>query len=87
MTLPHWDQKYIVIYQTTTIKTKKPYARSKNKIKVELDLANYETKSDLKNATGANTSKFFKKDDLASLKSEFSNSDIDKEAESNVNKL
>ena len=28
------------------------------KVKVELDLSNYTTKADLKNATGADTSKF-----------------------------
>ena len=39
------------------------------KIKVELDLSNYTTKVDLKNATGVDTSKFAKKVDLASLKS------------------
>ena len=31
------------------------YGHSKNKIEVELDLPNYATKSDLKNATGVNT--------------------------------
>ena len=30
-------------------------------MKVELDLSNYATKSDLKNATGVDTSKFAKK--------------------------
>ena len=30
-------------------------------VKVELDLSNYTTKADLKNATGADTSKFAKK--------------------------
>ena len=29
-----------------------PYTRTKNKIKVELDLSTYATKFDLKNATG-----------------------------------
>ena len=43
------------------------YTRSKNKIKVELDLSNYAAKSDLKSATGTDTSKFAKKVDLASL--------------------
>ena len=38
-----------------------PYNRSRNKIKVELDLSNYATRSDLKNATGVDTSKFVKK--------------------------
>ena len=39
---------------------------SAEKVKVELD--NYATKADLKNATGADTSKFVKKVDLANLK-------------------
>ena len=33
------------------------------------DLSNYATKSDLKSATGVDTSKFDKKGDLANLKS------------------
>ena len=41
-------------------------------------MANYATKSDLKNATGANISKFIKEVDLASLKSEIDDLDIDK---------
>ena len=44
----------------------------------EWDLSNYATKEDLKNATGIDTSKFAKKGDLASLKSEFDQLDIDK---------
>ena len=39
------------------------------RVKVELDLSNYTTKVDLKNATGVDTSKFAKKVDLANLKS------------------
>ena len=39
------------------------------RIKVELDLTNYATKSDLKNATGFDTSKIAKDVDFASLKS------------------
>ena len=35
-----------------------PFGHSKNKIEVELDLPNYATKFDLKNAAGVNTSKF-----------------------------
>ena len=34
------------------------YTHSKNKIKVKLDLSNYKTKSDLKNAIGVDTSDF-----------------------------
>ena len=46
-----------------------PHIHSKVKIEVELDLSNYATKSDLKNATGGDTSDFAEKADLASLKS------------------
>ena len=64
-----------------------PYSYSKNKIEVELDFSNYATKSDLKNATGADTSQFLKKDDLANLKSEVDKLDIDKLAELDADKL
>ena len=43
-----------------------------------LDLSNYAIKADLKNATGVDTSKFAKKVDLASLKSNVTKLDIDK---------
>ena len=48
------------------------------KVKVELDLSNYATKTDLKNATGIDTSSFAKKVDLANLKSNVDKLDIDK---------
>ena len=54
------------------------YTHSKSKIKVELDLSNYTTKSDIKNATGVDTSSFAKKSYLASLKSDADELDIDK---------
>ena len=47
-------------------------------MKVELDFSNYATKADMKNATGANTSKFAKKVDFANLKSDVDKLDIDK---------
>ena len=48
-------------------------------MKVELDLCNYATKSDLKNATGVDTSDFSKKKIvLATLKSNVHQLDIDK---------
>ena len=47
-------------------------------MKVELDLSNYATKTDLKNATGIDTSSFAKKVDLANLKSNVDKLDIDK---------
>ena len=47
-------------------------------MKVELNLSNYVTKADLKNATCVETSKFVKKVDLANLKSNVGKLDIDK---------
>ena len=46
----------IKIYRYIKINYLSPYSYSKNKIEVELDLFNFETKSYLKNATGENTS-------------------------------
>ena len=46
-------------------------------VKVELDLSNYATKSDLKNSTGVDTSKFDRKVDLDSFESEVDKLDID----------
>ena len=40
------------------------------RVKVELDLSNYVTKTDSKNATSTDSSKFAKKFDLGSLKLE-----------------
>ena len=48
------------------------------RMKVELDLSNYATKADVKNARGVGTSKFAKRVDLASLKSNIEKLDIDK---------
>ena len=48
------------------------------RVKVELDFSNYATKSDSKNATGVDTSKFAKKFDLTSLKRNIDKLDIDK---------
>ena len=45
---------------------------------IELDLTNHATKADLKNAAGVDTSKFAKKVDLASVKSNVDKLDIDK---------
>ena len=55
-----------------------PYTHSKNKIKFELDLSNYATKSDLKNASGVDTSGFAKKANLTSLKSDVDEWDMGK---------
>ena len=49
----------------------------RGKKKVELDLSNFATKTDLKNATKFDTSDFAKKIDLAHLKSDVDKLDID----------
>ena len=56
----------------------KPYEPFGGDINVKVDLSNYATKSDLKNATGIDTSKLAAKSALVSLKVEFDKLDIDK---------
>ena len=46
-------------------------------LKIESDLSNYATKTDLKNATGIATFAFAKKTDLANLKSDVDRLNID----------
>ena len=48
------------------------------KVKVELNLSNYATKADLKNAIGVDTSDCVKKTDLGHLKSDVDKLDLDK---------
>ena len=48
------------------------------RVKVQLDLSNYAVKSNLKTATGGDTSKFAKKVDVANLKSNVDKLNIDK---------
>ena len=55
-----------------------PYKSSSNNIKVELDLTNYATKTDLNNITHVETSSFASKTNLAVLKTEVEKIDIDK---------
>ena len=55
-----------------------PYRSSRGDIKVELDLNNYATKTDLKNVTHVDVSSFASKTNLASLKSEVDKIDADK---------
>ena len=64
-----------------------PNSHSKNKIEVKLDLSNYATKFDLKNAAGVNTSQFSKKDGLNYLKLEVDKLDIYKLSELDAYKL
>ena len=51
---------------------------TKKKIKIELNLPNYATKFDLKNAAVVDTSDFTKNADLPSLRSEVDEVDADK---------
>ena len=55
-----------------------PYRSSRNNIKVELDLANYATKDDVKNITHVDVSSFVSKTNLAALKTEVDKIDADK---------
>ena len=55
-----------------------PYKSSSNNIKVELDLANYATKDDVKNITHVDVSSFASKTNLAALKTEVDKIDVDK---------
>ena len=53
-----------------------PYKSSSNNIKVELDLTNYATKTDLNNITHVDTSSFASKTNLAALKTELDKIDV-----------
>ena len=55
-----------------------PYKSSSNNIKVELDLTNYATKTDLKNITHTDVSSFASKTNLAALKTKVDKIDVDK---------
>ena len=56
----------------------KPYEPFGGDINVKVDLSNYATKADLKNATGIDISKLAAKSDLVSLKAEVDKIDADK---------
>ena len=55
-----------------------PYKSSSNNIKVEIDLSNYATKTDLKNIIHVDVSSFASKTNLAALKTEVDKIDADK---------
>ena len=55
-----------------------PYKSSGQNVKVELDLTNYATKTDLKNITHVDVSSFASKTNLAALKTEVDKIDVDK---------
>ena len=54
------------------------YKSSSNNVKVELDLTNYATKTDLKSITHVDVSSFASKTNLAALKTEVDKIDTDK---------
>ena len=55
----------------------KPYEPFGGDINVKIDLSNYATKTDLKNVTHVDASRFELKTNLASLKTEIDKLDID----------
>ena len=55
-----------------------PYKSSNSNVKVELDLTNYATKTDLKNITHVDASNYALKTNLAALKTEVDKIDTDK---------
>ena len=75
---------YNIIKQSLVYKTYKmttyypPYKSSSSNIKVELDLTNYATKTDLKNITHTDVSSSASKTNLAALKTEVDKIDVDK---------
>ena len=56
----------------------KPYEPFRGDINIKVDLSNYATKADSKNATGIDISKLAAKSDLVSLKAEVDKIDADK---------
>ena len=70
-----WIDKKHIIWTSEYFPEPKTFG---GKVKVELDLSNYATKADLKNATGVDTSIFVKQVDLESLKSNVDKLDIGK---------
>ena len=56
----------------------KPLRSFGENISVKVDISNYETKTDLKNVTHVDTSRFALKANLASLKTEVDKLDVDK---------
>ena len=70
-----------VFVKKTQYKTSEYFPEPKSlgrKVKGELNLSNYAAKTDLKNATGLDTSKFVKTIYLANLKFNLDKLDIDK---------
>ena len=71
-----YDKNYKILYYK--ISYYPPYESSSKNVKVELDLTNYATKTDLKNITHTDVSSFASKTNLAALKAEVDKIDVDK---------
>ena len=56
----------------------KPYEPFRRDINVKVDISNYATKADLRNAKGTNTSKLALKPNAANLKAEIDKINVDK---------
>ena len=78
-------RKKILFYKMSCFP--EPFQHAINKIKIELDLDNYATKSDLKSATCFVTSRFAYNADLVSLKSDVDDFDALKTVLVDLNKL
>ena len=71
--------KQSLVYKTYKMSTYyPPYKSSSSNVKVELDLTNYATKTDLKNITHVDVSSFASRTNLAALKTEVDKIDLDK---------
>ena len=70
-------KKLLVVFMIENYKRLNKYYTINN-IKVELDLANYATKDDVKNITHVDVSSYATKTNLAALKSEVDKIDTDK---------
>ena len=66
------------VYKNYKMSYYPPYKSSSNNVKVELDLTNYATKTDLKSITHVDVSSFASKTNLAALKTEVDKIDTDK---------
>ena len=71
----NWMQFYCIKTSKYYPKPYKPFSRG---IKVEVDLSNYATKADIKNISHVDISTFALKTNLANLKTEVDELDIDK---------
>ena len=69
------DKKDLVLMSQYFLKPYEPFGGD---INVKVNLSNYATKTDLKNATGVDASQLASKSDLASLKVEVDKIDVDK---------